>query len=836
MTSRFIKAMGSSAIALLLLWNTNVSAQDAPKPQLTTQAQAKAGDPDGFEEIIVTARRREERLQDVPVAATAFSAKDLDRYQTTSLQQIAALTPQLKIGDSGDSSGGVISLRGVGSPSAGISIDQAVSINIDGIQFSQAQALRIGLYDIERVEVLKGPQALFFGKNSPAGVISIISKNPGDKFEASARVGYEFANERKYGEGMISGPLSNALGGRIDVSYGNQSGYFRNDSKPIPAVLVPGFLGGNGVRKTDAGYGSTQKTGPDQKDYSVRGTLTYKSPDSIFDATIKASFGKIDRNNGVAGYSNQFVGCPLGVPQYVAFLGTAGSTDCKLDRTYNEVNIAPGVIALDPQFNRNNGKQYFISEQSLLSATLNFKPTDHLTVTSVTGYYQLKEHVSGNYSLGDLDFVQSYGDVDIKQFSQEVRLLSSFSSPLNFMVGGYYQHVDNDQRNFAVFGSPLSDAFTRGFLTGYIPSVNNAERLKTKASSVFGQAILDVTPQIQLTAGGRYSKEEKNVSIDALTPGLNRAPVFNIPIAINKRSFNNFSPELTATYKPVNNLTLYAAYRTGFKSGGFDLNPGTINFGATSLSNDFSFEQEKVKGFEMGAKGSLLDRQLIFDLAAFRFNYSGLQVSAFDSATFGYRIRNAASAIVQGVELSSQIRPKTLNGLTLRSSISYTDATFGNFANAPCYTGESIVAGCSGTFQGGGFTTQNLTGRPLGRAPKWNGNIGGTYEYGLAGGAKIALSADEIYTDSYYASPALDERSKQRDAWRLNSSLSVRGQDDRWEIALIGTNLAQVLRVINAYGIVGTGNGTGTAGALANDLIGSPSEVRTVTLQGTIKF
>ena len=837
MTSRFIKAMGSSAIALLLLWNTNVSAQDAPKPQLTTKAPAKAGDPDGFEEIIVTARRREERLQDVPVAATAFTAKDLERYQSNSFEQIAAQSPQLQIGtESGSTGGAVINLRGVGSPSAGPSIDNAVSINIDGIQFSQSQALRLGLNDIERVEILKGPQALFYGKNSPAGVISIITKGPGDKFEGSLRAGYEFANKRKYVEGTVSGPLSDSFGARLDLNYGDQSGYFRNDAKVIPRVPVPAFLGGAPGEFTDPGAGTTQRTGPDQKDFSVRGTLAYKAPSGFVDGTIKVSYGKVDRNNGQAGYGVQFISCPLGAPSYVVLLGTAGSRDCTLDRNYNEPDIPAGIRAIDPRFNKNGGKQFYISNQFQTSATLNFHPTDTLTLTSVTGHYNLKEDYSGNFAQGDLSFVEPAGDVSIKQFSQELRLLSSFKSPLNFMIGGYYQHVNNRQTGISVFGSPLIDVFTGGFLTGNQVTLNNRETQITEAYSVFGQAIADVTPQIQLTAGGRYSHEKKSQSGDTFTPQVfTAAPLLNVPFAVPQRSFNNFSPEFTATYKPARNLTVYAAYRTAFKSGGYDLNLGTIAFGARSVG-DNSFDQEKVKGFEIGAKGSLADHQIVFDFDVYRFKYTGLQSSAFDATTIGYRITNAASAIVQGAELSAQYRPKELVGLSFRGSINHNDAHYDSFANAPCYSGQSIVAGCNSNLVSGAFKNQNLTGRPLTRAPKWTGNLGATYEFVLPGNLTLATSADGIYTGSFVSDSGQDPRGLQRNATRLNAAISLRGRDDRWELALIGTNLNQQLRSQISFGIVGTGFGAGTAGAGLSDLVGSPSEVRTVSLQAKIKF
>ncbi len=834
----------ASLLALSLMWTTPSSAQTA---KTGDESGARAKD-NGYAEIIVTARRRAERLQDVPVAATALGREDLERYQTNGFQRLSSQMPELQIGDTGDSGGPVINLRGVGSPSAGPSIDQAVAINVDGIQFSQSQALRMGLYDINRIEVLKGPQALFYGKNSPAGVISIISENPGNKFEAKLRAGYEFANERKYVEGLISAPLGGGFGARLDGYYANQNGWFRNDAKPIPAVPVPAILGGAG-QLTDAGVGSKQRTGSDQKEYFVRGTLSYESPGSFVDGTLKVSYGSLHRNNGNGGVTNQFANCALGVPLYVALLGSQGSTDCKLDRYYNEPDIPAAVQALDPVFQRNNGRHYIISKQLLNALTLNFHLSDKVTLTSVTGYYDLKEAFAGNFSNVDLSFVESTARIRIKQFSQEARLLTSFDSPFNFMAGAYYQDIKNTQRNLSVFGSPLIEAFTGGFLTGYQIPDNNFEVLNTKAYSFFGQVIVDVAPKVQVTAGGRYSKERKSVRGDALTPQtFLGADALNIPFSPDHRSFSNFSPEVTATYKPMPNLTLYAAYRTGFKSGGFDLNQGTIFFGSTSIG-DISFNQEKVRGFEVGAKGSLADRQIIFDFAAYQYKYKGLQVSAFDSRSLGYRVTNAASATVRGVELAAQFRPHAIQGLSIRSAINYNDSHYSSFPNAPCYSGQSIAAGCSFVSTrsatgglvitpvgpGGTGNVQDLSGRHLTRAPVWTGNIGGTYEQPV-GGLTVIGSIDGVYSGGYFADPAQDARSRQKSAWRLNASITLRGPDDHWELAAIGTNLTQVIRGVNNYGLVGTGSGTGTNGAILSDMISSPSEVRTVSLQFTYKY
>ena len=193
--------------AALLAFAPTISAQEAgpsaPAPVV------------GDQDIIVTARKRDERLQDVPAAIAAVGAQEIARYSTNSITQISSRVPQLQVGTASGPGGGSINLRGIGSPGTSPSVDQAVSINIDGIQVSQGNAINMGIYDLDRVEVLKGPQALFYGKNSLGGIISFVSADPGKDFEWRARAGYEFAQDRQQYEGMISTPLAEGLGLRV---------------------------------------------------------------------------------------------------------------------------------------------------------------------------------------------------------------------------------------------------------------------------------------------------------------------------------------------------------------------------------------------------------------------------------------------------------------------------------------------------------------------------------------------------------------------------------------------------------------------------------------------
>ena len=749
-------------------------------------------------EIIVTARRRNERLQDVPVAISAFNERDLSRYSSGSVNDIAAQTPQLVISAPNGPGGSSINLRGVGSASTTSSVDQAVSINIDGVQVSQSNFIALGTYDLDHVEVLKGPQALFFGKNSPGGVISLSSANPGRTFEWRLRTSYDFNNTGLLTEGMVSTPLTDTLGIRIAAAYKDQDGWFRNLPATLPGSTV------------------SDKTSPKSKEYFVRGTLKYGTDSDVFNATLKLAYGQTDRDNGL--YSNgQLLSCPGGT---LSFPIPGLSNDCKLDRNYSEPNLAPDVVATAPKVFR-DGRPYFENRLLLTSLTANLKVADALTLTSVTGYLRLRERFTANYNENGFSQFGTASDQLQRQFTQEFRLVSSFESALNFTIGSFYQNAK------------LSLAIPTTLAVGFSPTgsalmiEDDQFGLKTEAYSVFGQLIWKFAPQWELAGGARYSHETKSENARSLLAGV------AYPFLDPKRSFNNVSPEATLSFRPSRNLTLYAGYRRGFTSGGYNLVPLAFNPFAV---NDNGFKQSTVEGGEFGAKGAIAQGQIQFDLAVYEYKYKDLQLSTFDSATAALSLRNAGRSRVRGVEVSANVRPDQIDGLSLRSSVAYNDARYTLFDDAGCYTGQTIAQGCSGNITGGVARTQNLTGSRLERAPEWSLNFGASYDHPITSGIAIGLTADAYYTGSFFSESTHDPRATQREAWRYNAGVKVHGPDDGWELALIGRNLTNVLRAEYVFGQPFTGFGTGTSGpSRGADLVGVNGTPRSVMLQLTLR-
>ncbi|MCB2080469.1 MAG: TonB-dependent receptor [Novosphingobium sp.] len=703
-------------------------------------------------EIIVTARKRSESLLDVPVVATALDQAALEQRQVIDLYSVTELVPSLVLGEGIGTVGIQASLRGIGPTSQTATVDQSVSLVIDGLQLSQGFAFRAGMFDIGQVEVLKGPQALFFGKNNTAGVISLRGADPTDEFELIARAGYEFEADEAFGELIVSGPVSNTIKARLAARYSDAKGFFRNTGQPLPGLgtLAPKYRRMNNTEQL-----------------ILRGTILF-DPSEDYNARLKVNYVD-DRWNGTAGDS-QLALCPDGLggvpPLNIPFL--TGS-ECKLDR-YVQVGD------LDPDFwpNVPNGGVPFLDSQQYfgsLEQNLNLSPV--LLLTSVTGGYWLNHEIMprGNTS-GTPTIAPHYG-FRSRQFTQELRLTSDFDGPLNLMFGGYFQDGKYVNRNRLLANTAFG-----------LPAIlqNAKHRIDIKTYSLFGQAIWNISDAVELAGGARWTDEtRKHSEINFFTGNP-------VNLLVPKLSSSNISPEVTISYKPHDDINLFASYRQGFKSGSFN----TIVFIDENTRADFN--DEKAEGFEVGVKGLLFDRSLSFSLAGYHYKYSDLQVGANDKGPSGLpllRTVNAASAKVQGVELEATYSPPALEGFTLRGAVNYNRARFERFTNAPCANGQTIAEGCDQFLNEntGRFTSQDLSGRPLVRSPDWSGNVAFDYETGIGGGKTLAFGSSVYFSSSYFTNLTLRPAFKQDGFAKIGANVALRGEDDAWELSLIGNNL-----------------------------------------------
>ena len=764
------------------------------------------------DDIIVTARKRDETSIAVPVVLTAVTGAELTRRGIASADAIAQLVPGLTIlGAGGSTQGGTIALRGVSGPDTNPLGDQAVSFNIDGVQVAKSSVRRLAFMDLQQIEVLKGPQSLFFGKNSPGGIISIRSADPTPNFQAKASVGYEFNADEWRGEGFVSGPLTDTLGARLAVYGSDMRGWVKS---VVPADSIdPPF----------------HRYGPRNSEWAVRGTLKF-DPTDAFSARLKIAYGKLKGAGPTA--NAQIVNCPTGTVQLTGVIG-----DCKAD---NKVNRTDNVSTAFTPYEANFGDGHTWSKQNQILAglELNYKLSDSINLTSVTGFYKVDFNAVDHFGTYPVVPILMYGfSFGLPQFpanyfyknrevSEELRLSSDFDGPLNFTVGGIY----SDTR---------SSTGTHAFINRDNPFelVQSSTTQDGTAYSMFGQARFDVTSQLELSAGGRYSHEKKTLPItlaDLTSSRVNPMTPYVTPV--DKVSFNDFSPEITATYRPTERLTLFGSFKKGFLSGGFN--------GSTSTPGvALDYAPQKIKGFEGGVKASLLDGALRTNLSVFNYKVTGLQITAFENAIG--TIRNAGGVRTKGIEFDMNYRTP-VEGLTLRGALSYNKANYLSYFG-PCWRGQSQAQGCDFRAIGGGNSrpilpgetgnNQNLAGRQLINAPEWSGNAGASYETPLGAALKLGLSADVTFAGRAPTDAALTPGLISPKRALLDATARIAESKDAWEVALIGRNLTNKFYWAGGQQLAFTGGASGTvAGGTPADTYAVINRGREIMLRVTVAF
>ncbi len=721
-----------------------------------------------IDEIVVTARKREEKLSDAPLAINAFGGDFLDRSAVGSLEDLEALVPGLVAQTMATSAGGIVYLRGVGSSSSSAFIDQAIAINIDGVAMANAHLLQAGQYDMEQIEVLRGPQALFFGKNSPGGVISIKSREPGDSFEFDTAAGYEFEAQEKFGEVVLSGPINDQLGVRLFARYSQMEGYYDISTADTPTSVA-----------------SSEDHYTPSEEIVVRGSLVYE-PNERFDLKAKAIFSRLEDEMGPQA---QRVWCPTGSPQTNFGLTLVVPDSCQLDKDVVTGSRPPALLFSEL---RNDPDGYRENEQWFASLDMNFDLTDSLTLTSITGFHSVYDAYAADFMMQAQNLLVAGGDVESDQISEEIRLTSNFDAPINFLVGGYYETRDG-----------------RGFLTipPFGPATRDDYAQEQMAYSFFGQMTWDITSQLVLSAGARYTHEEKD--LEASSPAL----TFTVPV--ETLEFDDTSPEVTLAYYPTESITLFASYKEGFKSGGFDVGAGVAARAFAGAAN--TYDGENVEGFEVGGKFQLLQGNLQLNVTGFTYDYTDLQVSVLDNIALSLSINNAAEAKVRGVETDFVWSPQQFSGLTLLGNAAYLDAKYEEFISN-CYDGQTIAQGCDLINSAGG-PAQDLGGSRLLYAPEYTAGFGFTFDTTLPNtGLNFGLNADYRYSGGYQNLQAQQPGTAQGAFSKVNAGLSVSDDDGKWRLELIGRNLSDVLTIANTNSVPGTGSGTGTTSGTPADV------------------
>jgi iron complex outermembrane receptor protein len=765
-----------------------------------------------LEEIIVTARKRNESLQDVPVAVTAFGQSQIEDYQINSLDELSSLVPGFISSDgSSGPSGGAIYLRGIGNGDANPLNSHSVAIVVDSMPVGSLNIRRVSQFDLAQIEVLRGPQALFFGKNSPGGLISMTTADPGEELEIIGSVGYEFESDDQYVEFVASGPISDTVGLRLAARYTELNGYFNLKSVPSEgnSLIVPSSV---------SGY-------PDGDETFLRGTLT-ADPSDRLSIRAKLTYNEQEIAGGSVTPYQRF-SCPLGSPQ--GPFGSPGQAAFPCQDNNRDIylgSVPEELWALAPNSEVSNG--IGIREQDLMLGTLefNYELTPELEFTSITGYFDAEEVMANNSSGGPQVtlFVPS-SSFEIEQYTQEFRLTSQRDSSVNFMLGLFAEH-----KEIVTDGNAVVAAGVFAPVALVLPVERPEEESDTY--SAFAQVQWEITDQIELSGGVRYTKEEKSLDYFANFGGGDVDISSNL--AKDELDSSNVSPEVTLSYSPAEDLMLYVSYKTGYKSDGFD---GGYTSGAV-LAPGFenTYDEEEVSGFELGSKAVLADGSLALNLALYSYQYEDLQVGALDAETLQFRVTNAAEATVQGVEVDFDWA-SPIKGLTFRGSAAYNDAEYDDYL-AGCYVGQTPGLGCNVTPDPvtGVFLEQDLSGARLNQAPEWSGTLGLNYERPLGDRLEMGFALNAVYSDEFIGNgkqapvDVLDSYTK------FHANLRLSTVDQRWEALIIARNLTDEITYTSTNATTLTGAGSGFEGAILSDRSGLPTKGRELHLRLTYRF
>ena len=731
-----------------------------------------------LEEVIVTAQKRVESLQDVPISISTMSGQKISDIGIADLEELTQYMPNVTINNGAGTPN--LFIRGVGS-GTNAGFEQSVGLYIDGVYSGRGALATVpNTMDLARVEVLKGPQGILFGKNTIAGAINITTAKPTEEFEGMVDVLYEPDHGEEEYNLVLSGPLTDNLSGRLAVRHENMDGWWENQ--------VTGSEG----RNDDIWYG--------------RAALRWV-PTETMEINAKYEHGDFDRRSrpvyvyqsDFTGQENDFGTVPF--PQ-------VGDPDKGAGEVDGDVDIETDVFAItvDWEF-------------------------EFATFTSISAYSSYdSDGEPGNTDVAATPALTRAKFEDYEQYSQEIRLVSPGGETIDWIAGAYYQQgeLDISTQVFAIDfaqSGPISvpPLAAEGNEPGR-PSVFDQD---SDSWAVFGQGTWNYSDTLRFSLGLRYNEETKDLDKETYADNLRLRFGDNLLYAnplnqeliadVRQHSFTGLSrDEDKWTYSGnvqwdvLDDTMLYASISTGFKGGGYDeaysgagyeirlANPFTGELtGETVPGNDPSileYEPEEVLAYEVGAKMRLLDGAAELNIAVFRMEYDDLQTSSLVGDVF--RVGNAGESISQGVEVDG--RWQVTEGLSFGGAVAYLDAYYDDFTGATCTIPQTTDPvnnpGClreDGTNIAPGETGggQDLTDESLTYAPDWSATLNARLIVPLGERLMLANNVDVNYQDEFYSALDLDPNTKHDDATIVNARIALTTIEGDWSLAVIGKNL-----------------------------------------------
>jgi outer membrane receptor protein involved in Fe transport len=697
-------------------------------------AGAQESTEQAFEEIVVTAARREQSLQDVPMAVSALTSQNLLDAGVNEFQELALQVPSFEVESNTNPFTTSLRIRGIGNLANIPNFEPAVGLFVDGAYRSRSGIAMGDLLDVERIEILRGPQSVLYPKNVTAGVVSVITQRPTEEFNAWA--GATVGNLSHWQlQGGVSGAIADGVRGRLAVVTSDRDGSFDD--------IVNGTESG--------GFSRTALRGQLEFDIGEQGNLRL-----------------------VAGYADKEGDCcspdVLLGPVSQNFLGLLG-------RPVDTDPLNRKTAYSDPY--------KFEGEQYDLLAELNWDfGWGVLTSTTSYDHFDVWSQIDSEQSA--FTAVVFIDRQDSEAFGQEFRLTSQGDGPVSWMAGAYY--YDNDYTRgslsadepMTVLGPdivPLPPPFNGA--AGDQASFRSLN--DTTHWSLFGQADWQVTDRTRLSAGLRYIDEKKSIDVRsalqvAALPSLAISTTVLTPV-VAERSADGVAWNLSALFDVAEGTTMYATVAEGFKAGGYNGDwdgSGTLTGGPMTAERR-EFSDETVLNMEAGLKSRFWDNRATLNLSVFRSEFDDFQNASFLGLSF--LIRNAEEVVTQGIEIDGSVRPT--DWVTFNYAVAYLDTEYDKFTQGACYFGRTPTNPAE--------RTCDLSGETLPNAPEWRTNLGVQFERALAAGTGF-FRTDWSYSSEQNVDTALDPRATQGGYSLWSARLGWR--NERYGVALWGENLS----------------------------------------------
>lgn len=724
-----MKTKGLFSLAFILAETFIPACAMAAQPSSETASpdHAKVSDTQ-VEEIVVTAQRRESNLQDTPIAITALSSAALDARGVKNIGNLENFAPNLQINQGRPDGGGstaAITIRGVGQNDAQFPNDPGVGLYVDGVYSARSYGGLIGLLDIERIEVLRGPQGTLFGRNTIGGAVNIVTTPP-----------------------------SQELGGKVSLLYGS---YDRVEAKAsLNAPLITDKLAmrlSAGFTRAD-GLGRQIPTGEPMANENrkvVRLALRATPSDDVT-IDLVADYTR-QRQNPSAGKMLTAVPSTTGLIEGLFNPVIAGIENAQLG--------LPASSRFDNRFVTNNRYDNYGTapladnlDSGGAALTVAWKASDALTIKSITAGRAYKAHIALDQDYSPYSIISTDDRQNQEQYSQELQAFGSLvDGRLRYLLGLYYfKEIARDNNRVSIVPNTLPVA---GFEIAQIADLN----LSATNYAAFGQIDFDIVDSLTLTVGVRQNHENKRFTRQFTH--LQGGDVF-IPYQVLEKSWDSFTPRFGLNWKATQDAMLYASYAEGFKGGGWNPRPTTAAAGVRP------FEPESIKTVEVGAKTQWFDRRLTFNVAGFYSRYKNIQLPVaygLPDGTLVIETQNAGESEIKGLEVELIARP--VPAASVQIGYGYFDNKY-----------VSIVPGAS-------ITSSNR----LPDAPKHTLNIGADYRFDLGQTGKLTVRGDAAYRSQVFKDAVNTALIRQPSFWLVSGRITWTSEDERFGIQVFGNNL-----------------------------------------------